>query len=94
MADEPRVEEHDDTVDASVPASSELTGTELLGLVAAVGHVQRLRVLAALNESGVHVRQLARRLGLSRLLLSMHLDRLEKAGLVAGELELSDEAGP
>ena len=32
----------------------------------------------------------ARRLGTSRLLY-MHLDRLEKAGLVTGQLELSDD---
>jgi DNA-binding transcriptional ArsR family regulator len=39
----------------------------------------------------VHVSELARRLGMSRPLLYMHLDRLEKAGLVAGHLELSDD---
>ena len=32
-----------------------------------------------------------RRLGTSRPLLYMHLDRLEKAGLVTGQLELSDD---
>jgi DNA-binding transcriptional ArsR family regulator len=37
----------------------------------------------------VHVSELARRLGMSRPLLYMHLDRLEKAGLVSGQLELS-----
>jgi hypothetical protein len=31
----------------------------------------------------------ARRLGTSRPLLYMHLDRLEKVGLVTGQLELS-----
>ena len=77
--------------DEPFPELSELSGTELLALFGAVGHVQRLRVLAALQEGRVHVSELARRLGLSRPLLYMHLDRLEKAGLVAGELELSDE---
>lgn len=37
----------------------------------------------------MHVSELARRLGLSRPLLYMHLERMEKAGLVAGHLELS-----
>jgi predicted transcriptional regulator len=37
----------------------------------------------------VHVSELARRLGLSRPLLYMHLDRLQKAQLVDGQLELS-----
>jgi DNA-binding transcriptional ArsR family regulator len=69
----------------------EPTSDELLALLAAVGHAQRLRVLAALRQGRVHVSELARRLGLSRPLLYMHLDRLEKAGLVAGQLELSDE---
>jgi DNA-binding transcriptional ArsR family regulator len=64
---------------------------ELLALFAAVGHAQRLRILAALEAGRVHVSELARRLDLSRPLLYMHLDRLEKAGLVTGSLELSDE---
>lgn len=37
----------------------------------------------------MHVSELARRLRLSRPLLYMHLERLEKAGLVIGALELS-----
>ena len=81
----------DDLTSEPTPPSGELTGTELLAMFGAVGHVQRLRVLAALQEGRVHVSELARRLGLSRPLLYMHLDRLEKAGLVAGALELSDE---
>ena len=68
-----------------------MTSEELLALFAAVGHTQRLRILAALADGQVHVSELARRLGLSRPLLYMHLDRLEKAGLVIGHLELSEE---
>ena len=34
---------------------------------------------------------LAREVGLSRPLVHMHLQRLERAGLVTGHLELSDE---
>jgi predicted transcriptional regulator len=37
----------------------------------------------------VHVSELARRLGLSRPLLYLHLEKLESAGLITGELELS-----
>lgn len=37
----------------------------------------------------MHVSELARRLGISRPLLYMHLERLEKAGLIRGDLELS-----
>lgn len=68
-----------------------LNSAELLGLLAALGHAQRLRVIAELAEGRVHVSELARRLGLSRPLLYMHLDRLEKAGLVTGQLELSQD---
>ena len=39
----------------------------------------------------MHVSELARRLGLSRPLLYMHLERMEKAGLVTGHLELSGD---
>ncbi|HTW05174.1 MAG TPA: winged helix-turn-helix domain-containing protein [Streptosporangiaceae bacterium] len=51
----------------------------------------RLRVIAELTDGRVHVSELARRLGISRPLLYMHLDRLEKAGIVTGHLELSED---
>ncbi len=54
-----------------------------------MGHAQRLRIIAELSRGDVHVSELARRLGLSRPLLHMHLERLEKAGIVVGHLELS-----
>ncbi|WP_308250375.1 ArsR/SmtB family transcription factor [Sphaerisporangium fuscum] len=60
-------------------------------MLAALGHPQRLRIVAGLAEGRVHVSELARRLGISRPLLYMHLERMEKAGLVAGDLELSAE---
>jgi DNA-binding transcriptional ArsR family regulator len=52
---------------------------------------QRLRVIAELWHGRVHVSELARRLGMSRPLLYMHLDKLEKAGLIIGQLELSED---
>jgi DNA-binding transcriptional ArsR family regulator len=64
---------------------------ELLAAINAVAHPQRLRIIAALSDGRVYVSELARRLQLSRPLLYMHLERLEKAGFVAGHLELSDE---
>src|SRR5262245_11478591 len=64
---------------------------QLLAVLAAVGHPQRLRIIAGLTGGRVHVSELARRLGLSRPLLYMHLERLEKAGLVTGQLELSED---
>jgi len=71
--------------------SDDMTSDELVGLLTAIAHPLRLRVIAALASGRVHVSELARRLGMSRPLLYMHLDRLEKAGLVTGQLELSDD---
>src|ERR1035437_8439189 len=62
---------------------------ELLTALTAVSNPQRLRVIAELTTGRVHVSELARRLGMSRPLLYMHLDKLEKADLVTGQLELS-----
>jgi DNA-binding transcriptional ArsR family regulator len=60
-------------------------------LLTAVANPLRLRVIAELARERVHVSELARRLEISRPLLYMHLDRLEKAGLVTGHLELSED---
>jgi len=60
-------------------------------VLTAVANPQRLRVIAELAGGRVHVSELARRLGMSRPLLYMHLDRLEKARLVTGHLELSED---
>lgn len=73
-----------------------LNTEELLARLGAVGHAQRLRIVAELYTSArdgsrLHVSELARRLGLSRPLLYMHLERLEAAGLVVGHLELSED---
>ncbi|MEV5480528.1 MULTISPECIES: ArsR/SmtB family transcription factor [Streptomyces] len=68
-----------------------MNSEELLALLSAVGHAQRLRVIGELADGRLYVSELARRLGMSRPLLYMHLDRLEKAGLVAGRLELSED---
>jgi predicted transcriptional regulator len=50
-----------------------------------------MRIVAVLAGERVHVSQLAREVGLSRPLVHMHLQRLEAAGLVHGELELSPD---
>lgn len=68
-----------------------LTSEELLTVLAAIGHTQRLRIIAELAKGRVHVSELARRLELSRPLLYMHLERLQKAALVTGSLELSED---
>src|SRR5215831_19356789 len=60
-------------------------------MLTAIAHPLRLQIIAELAGGRVHVSELARRLGMSRPLLYMHLDKLEKAGLVAGQLELSGD---
>ncbi|WP_034594118.1 ArsR/SmtB family transcription factor [Hamadaea tsunoensis] len=61
----------------------------LVERLAAIANPHRLRILSALAEQPTHVSELARRLGLSRPLLYMHLRRLEEAGFLTGHLELS-----
>jgi DNA-binding transcriptional ArsR family regulator len=68
-----------------------LTSDELLTVLTAVANPHRMRIVAELRDGRVHVSELARRLGMSRPLLYMHLDKLEKAGLVSGQLELSED---
>jgi DNA-binding transcriptional ArsR family regulator len=67
------------------------TEAELLAVLTAAANPIRLRIVAELSDGRVHVSELARRLGISRPLLYMHLDRLEKAGLIDGQLELSED---
>lgn len=68
-----------------------LTGDDLVRVLAALSNPHRLRILAVLAGGRVHVSQLARDVGLSRPLVHVHLQRLEAAGLITGHLELSDE---
>jgi DNA-binding transcriptional ArsR family regulator len=60
-------------------------------MLTAVANPLRLRVIAELSGGRVHVSELARRLGISRPLLYMHLNRLQEAGIVTGNLELSED---
>src|SRR5277367_3973589 len=65
-------------------------GDHLLAVLAALANPHRLRVIAALVAGGRnYVSQLAREIGISRPLLHLHLQKLESAGLVTSQLELS-----
>ncbi len=55
----------------------------------AIASPQRFRIIAELAAAPTHVSELARRVGMSRALLYMHLQRLEEAGFLAGHFELS-----
>jgi DNA-binding transcriptional ArsR family regulator len=74
------------------PRSFSLKGDQLLAMLAALANPHRLRIIAALASGGrSYVSQLARELGISRPLLYLHLQKLEDAGLVASQLELSQD---
>lgn len=61
-------------------------------MLSALASPHRLRIMAALHEGGRnYVSQLARDVGISRPLMHLHLQKLEDAGLVRSQLELSDD---
>src|SRR4051794_12775225 len=64
---------------------------ELSARLTAIASPQRMRILAEVAAETTHVSELARRLGMSRALLYMHLQRLEEAGFLTGRFELSDD---
>ncbi|TFD27559.1 ArsR/SmtB family transcription factor [Cryobacterium cryoconiti] len=68
-----------------------MTVDDEIARLAALANPHRFRIIALLAEESLHVSELARRLGMSRALLYMHLQRLEAAGYVTGHLELSDD---
>jgi len=72
--------------------TAHLTGDQLLAMLAALSNPHRLRIIAALQTSGRnYVSQLAREIGISRPLLHLHLQKLENAGLVVSQMELSQD---
>jgi DNA-binding transcriptional ArsR family regulator len=67
----------------------ELTGDGLLQVLATLANPHRLRVVAALAAERNYVSQLARELDISRALLQVHLRKLQAAGLVTADIEVS-----
>jgi predicted transcriptional regulator len=70
--------------------TGERTGDQLLQMLNALANPHRLRILSALSSKESYVSELARELGIGRPLLHMHLQALEKAGLVTGRHEVSE----
>lgn len=67
-------------------------GDRLLVMLSALANPHRLRIVAALASNGRdYVSQLAREIGISRPLLHLHLQKLEDAGLVISQLEVSED---
>jgi predicted transcriptional regulator len=68
-----------------------MTGDALLRVLATLANPHRLQVVAALAHNRDYVSRLARRLGISRALLQVHLRKLEAAGLVSSTIEVSED---
>ena len=64
---------------------------QLSATLAAIASPQRMLILTELQHGRVHISELARRVGLSRALLYMHLAKLEASGFVTTALELSPD---
>ncbi|WP_369979350.1 ArsR/SmtB family transcription factor [Xanthomonas bundabergensis] len=64
----------------------------MLAILSALDNPHRLRIIAALESGGRnYISRLARDVGISRPLLHLHLNKLEAAGLVTSQLELSHD---
>ncbi|MGC8974505.1 MAG: ArsR/SmtB family transcription factor [Thermoproteus sp.] len=62
---------------------------DLARIMDALGHPLRLRIIALLRTSGpLYLADIAKRLGVSRALAKVHLNKLQKAGLVISRVEL------
>ncbi len=68
-----------------------LGGDALVQLLGTLANPHRVRVVAALHQGRRYVSELARELEISRPLLQMHLRKLESAGVVTSELEVSED---
>src|SRR5580693_9597485 len=69
----------------------DLSGEGLLQVLATLANPHRLRVVAALAAERNYVSQLARELDISRALLQVHLRKLQAAGLVSADIEVSED---
>jgi ArsR family transcriptional regulator len=57
----------------------------------ALSHPLRIKIIGLLSEKRQYVSELARMINISRPLLYMHLQKLESAMLVKGNLEISSD---
>jgi len=68
-----------------------MTGDDLLRVLATLANPHRLRIVAVLAAERNYVSQLARELDISRALLQVHLRKLQAAGLVSSDIEVSQD---
>ena len=68
-----------------------MNAEQLSTWLTAIASPQRMRILSTIAEEPLHVSEIARRVGMSRALLYMHLAKLEEAGFVTGHHELTED---
>jgi len=68
-----------------------MNAEQLSTWLTAIASPQRMRILSTIAGEPLHVSEIARRVGMSRALLYMHLAKLEEAGFVTGHHELTDD---
>jgi predicted transcriptional regulator len=62
---------------------------EIARLMDSLGHPLRLRIIALLRVNGpLYLADIAKKLGVSRALAKVHLNRLQRAGIVTSRIEL------
>ena len=61
---------------------------EIINLCEALSNKHRLRIIAALSEKRKYTSELTRELEISRPLLSLHLQKLERVGILKGKTVL------
>ncbi len=68
-----------------------ITGDDLVKVCDALSHPARIKIMGILSGERQYVSELARLMNISRPLLYMHLQKLEAAGLVRGNHEISGD---
>jgi len=78
-------------VNGRVIDTEDPSGDDLLHLLLTLANPHRLRIISILTSERVYVSQLARELGISRALVQVHLRKLHAAGLIAADVEVSED---
>lgn len=76
---------------SDLATAQQMSAEGLVKVCDALSHPVRIQIIGILASERQYISELARLLNISRPLLYMHLQKLEAAGLVKGQLELSDD---
>lgn len=68
-----------------------MVGDDLVKICDALSHPVRVKIMGTLSRERQYVSELARLMNISRPLLYMHLQKLEAAGLIRGNHEISED---